>query len=54
MRKELAGLFGSPIAYAALIGVCVVTAIVFFEYLHFVQPDALRPLEHQHQQPERW
>jgi ABC-2 type transport system permease protein len=34
MRKEFASLFGSPIAYAALIGVCVVTAIVFFEYLH--------------------
>lgn len=34
MRKELASLFGSPIAYAALVGVCVVTAILFFEYLH--------------------
>ncbi len=34
MRKELAGLFGSPIAYAALIGVCIVTAVLFFEHLH--------------------
>lgn len=34
MRKELADLFGSPIAYATLIGVSVVTAILFFEHLH--------------------
>ena len=34
MRKELASLFASPIAYAALIGVCAVTAILFFEHLH--------------------
>jgi ABC-2 type transport system permease protein len=33
VRRELAALFGSPIAYAALIGVCVVTAIFFFEHL---------------------
>ena len=33
MRKELASLFGSPIAYAALIGVCAATAILFFEHL---------------------
>lgn len=34
MRKELASLFGSPVAYAVLIGVCIVTAILFFEHLH--------------------
>ncbi len=34
MRKELASLFASPIAYTALIGVCIVTAILFFEHLH--------------------
>ncbi len=34
MRREIAGLFHSPIAYAAPIGVCVVTAILFFEHLH--------------------
>jgi hypothetical protein len=34
VRREFAALFGSPIAYAALIGVCTVTAVVFFEHLH--------------------
>ncbi len=33
MRKELASLFGSPIAYVALTGVAGVTALIFFDHL---------------------
>lgn len=33
VRKELASLFGSPMAYLALTGVSLVTALIFFDHL---------------------
>ena len=34
VRKEFSTLFGSPVAYVALLGVATVTAIIFFDHLH--------------------
>jgi ABC-2 type transport system permease protein len=33
VRKELASLFGTPMAYLALMGVALVTALIFFDHL---------------------
>lgn len=33
LRKELVGLFGSPTAYFTLMGVALVTALIFFDHL---------------------